>query len=156
MVTNLNHNLTKQIEEICNARGVRLTSQRKQVFELICASKKASSAYELLEALQKSAPQAKPPTVYRALDFLMEQGFIHRIESTNSFISCCSCNAHKHFSHILICDQCKDVIELQSDRLISLLESNAEQHQFQITNHVIESHGICHVCSSKLTKKNEM
>ncbi|XAW89740.1 zinc uptake transcriptional repressor Zur [Vibrio sp. CDRSL-10 TSBA] len=149
MVINLDTKLTKQIEEICAARGVRLTTQRKRVFELICASKKASSAYELLEDLKQSEPQAKPPTVYRALDFLMEQGFIHRVESTNSFISCCSCNAHKHFSQLLICDQCGNVIELQDDSLIALLADNAEKHGFKIDNHVIESHGVCQSCSSK-------
>ena len=149
MVIDLDNKLTKQIEEICAARGVRLTSQRKRVFELICASKKASSAYELLEDLKQSEPQAKPPTVYRALDFLMEQGFIHRVESTNSFISCCSCNAHKHFSQLLICDQCGNVIELQDDSLIALLADHAEKHGFKIVNHVIESHGVCQSCSSK-------
>lgn len=150
MVMNLDHKLTKQIEELCAARGVRLTSQRKRVFELICSSKKASSAYELLEDLKQSEPQAKPPTVYRALDFLLEQGFIHRVESTNSFISCCSCNANKHFSHLLICDECGNVIELQDDSLIALLASNAEKHGFNIVNHVIESHGVCQTCSSSL------
>ncbi len=141
--------LIKQVEEICAARGVRLTSQRKRVFELICASDKASSAYDLLDDLKKSEPQAKPPTVYRALDFLMEQGFIHRVESTNSFISCCSCNAHKHFSQLLICDKCGNVVELQDDHLIAQLEKNAELHGFKIANHVIESHGVCQSCSSK-------
>ncbi|WP_175443159.1 zinc uptake transcriptional repressor Zur [Vibrio sonorensis] len=148
MVINLDHQLIKQIEEICAARGVRLTPQRKRVFELICSSKKASTAYEILEDLKQSEPQAKPPTVYRALDFLMEQGFIHRVESTNSFISCCSCNAHKHYSHLLICDNCGNVIELQEDSLVALLENNAKKHGFKITNHVIESHGICQSCSS--------
>ena len=79
MVISLDLHLVKQVEEICSARGVRLTTQRKRVFELICESPKASSAYELLEDLKQSEPQAKPPTVYRALDFLLEQGFIHRV-----------------------------------------------------------------------------
>ncbi|MDG0803870.1 transcriptional repressor, partial [Pectobacterium polaris] len=64
MVIDLDKKLSQQIEEICAARGVRLTSQRKRVFELICASQKASSAYDLLEDLKVSEPQAKPPTVY--------------------------------------------------------------------------------------------
>ena len=143
----LEQNLTKQVEEICASRGVRLTSQRKRVFELICASKKSSSAYDLLEDLKKVEPQAKPPTVYRALDFLMEQGFIHRVESTNSFISCCSCNTNKHFFHLLICDNCGDVIELHDDDLVASLETNARNHAFKISKHVIESHGVCQACS---------
>ncbi len=153
MVMDLDQELVKQIEEICAARGVRLTPQRRTVFQLICASQKASSAYELLEQLKASEPQAKPPTVYRALDFLLEQGFIHRVESTNSFIQCCSCNAHKHYSHLLICDKCSNVIELQDDNLVTLLARNAEKRGFEITNHVIESHGICQSCTSD--KKEE-
>ena len=150
MVKNLDQTLIEQVEGICASRGVRLTPQRKRVFELILANKKASSAYELLEQLKQSEPQAKPPTVYRALDFLLEQGFIHRVESTNSFICCCSCNAHKHFSQLLICDKCGSVIELQDDDLISQLANNAEKHGFQLTNHVIESHGTCQACSTEL------
>ena len=152
MVKNLDHKLIKQIEEMCAARGVSLTPPRKRVFELICSSPKASSAYELLEELKKSEPQAKPPTVYRALDFLLEQGFIHRVESTNSFIQCSSCNAHKHYSHLLICDKCSNVIELQDDSLVALLKNNAEKHGFTITNHVIESHGVCQSCSNEQTE----
>ncbi len=145
----LDQQLVKQIEEICASRGVRLTAQRKKVFELICTSPKASSAYELLEQLQKVEPQAKPPTVYRALDFLLEQGFIHRVESTNSYIQCCSCNAHQHYSHLLICDKCSNVIELQDDSLVALLLENAEKHGFTITNHVLETHGVCRNCRSE-------
>ncbi|GAL27463.1 zinc uptake regulation protein ZUR [Vibrio variabilis] len=70
----MDQKLIKQLEDICSARGVRLTPQRKRVYELICESNKASSAYELLDLLKVSEPQAKPPTVYRALDFLLEQG----------------------------------------------------------------------------------
>lgn len=149
MVMNLNPKLLQQIEEICAARGVRLTAQRKRVFELICASQKASSAYELLEELKVSEPQAKPPTVYRALDFLLEQGFIHRVESTNSFISCTSCDAHQHFFHLLICDQCGNVTELDNDALNHLLEEDAQKQGFAISTHVIETHGVCQACRSE-------
>lgn len=74
MVKGLNPTIIEQIESICAERGVRLTPQRRRVFELICSNRRASSAYELLEQLKESEPQAKPPTVYRALDFLLEQG----------------------------------------------------------------------------------
>ncbi|EIY9463083.1 zinc uptake transcriptional repressor Zur [Vibrio vulnificus] len=149
MVKALDQTLVEQIEGICSARGVRLTPQRKRVFELICSNSRASSAYELLEQLKESEPQAKPPTVYRALEFLMEQGFIHRVESTNSFISCCSCNANQHFFQLLICDKCGDVVELQDDTLISLLANNAEKYGFKLTNQVVETHGTCKTCLSE-------
>lgn len=153
MVLSLEQASIQQIETLCQERGVRLTPQRRQVFELICARGKASSAYELLEQLKKREPQAKPPTVYRALDFLLEQGFIHRVESTNSFISCGACSGNKHFSQLLICDKCGTVIELQDDSLINLLTENANKYDFQMTNHVIESHGICQSCILNTNKQ---
>ncbi len=137
---------------MCTTRGVRFTPQRKKVFELICANKKASSAYELLDQLKESEPQAKPPTVYRALDFLLEQGFIHRVESTNSYISCCSCDHRQHYFQLLICDQCGDVVELHNDELMAILANSAQQHHFQVTNQVVETHGICQKCSTKMNK----
>lgn len=149
----MKQSLIKQLEAICSDRGVRLTPQRRLVFELINKNKKASSAYELLEQLKQVEPQAKPPTVYRALDFLLEQGFIHRVESTNSFVSCCSFGEHKHFSHLLICDKCGNVVELQDDNLIALLNKNIENYQFQFSNHVIESHGVCKSCTSLENKQ---
>ena len=150
-MASLDQSLLERAEDICKSRGVRFTPQRKRVYELICASKGASSAYELLEKLKESEPQAKPPTIYRALDFLLEQGLIHRVESENSFISCCSCSVNKHYSHLLICDQCGNVTEFQDDSLIALLANNAEQHGFRITNHVIETHGTCQKCLNDLT-----
>lgn len=134
------------IERLCTQRGVRLTAQRKQVFLLICQAQKSSSAYELLEALQKIQPQAKPPTIYRALDFLIEQGFVHRIESTNTYIACHFSHSDKHYSQLLVCTQCANVTELQDDAVITLLTKNAQQRGFHLSHHVIESHGICSSC----------
>ncbi|WP_446751374.1 zinc uptake transcriptional repressor Zur [Vibrio sp. S17_S38] len=146
----LNKRLLQQVLERCQQKGVRLTSQRQQVLELIWQQKGSSTAYELLDKLKVNEPQAKPPTVYRALEFLLEQGFIHRVESTNSFVSCCFFgdhpHEHKHFSHLLICDQCGDVSELQDDALVALLTKNIEDHGFALTNHVIETHGTCKNC----------
>ncbi len=146
----MNQSLLERAESVCLSRGVRFTPQRKRVYELICTNKSASSAYELLEQLKQSEPQAKPPTIYRALDFLLKQGLIHRVESENSFITCSSCGMNKHYSHLLICDQCGNVAELQDDNLIALLAKNAEKHGFRITNHVIETHGTCHNCLSNM------
>ncbi len=141
--------LLEHANHICEIRGVRFTSQRKRVLELVSTSKRALSAYELLEQLQKSEPQAKPPTIYRALDFLMQQGFIHKVESNNSFVPCCLCDQDKHFSQLLICEKCGSVTEKQDDNLTALLTGNADKHGFSVTHHVIETHGICQDCSAK-------
>ncbi|MGL9774054.1 MAG: zinc uptake transcriptional repressor Zur [Sodalis sp. (in: enterobacteria)] len=85
MKTTTENPLLSQAEELCEQRNVRLTPQRQEVLRLMSQQNGAISAYDLLDLLRQSEPQAKPPTVYRALDFLLEQGFVHRVESTNSF-----------------------------------------------------------------------
>ena len=78
--------LLAQAEKICAQRNVRLTPQRLEVLRLMSLQDGAISAYDLLDLLREAEPQAKPPTVYRALDFLLEQGFVHKVESTNSYV----------------------------------------------------------------------
>ena len=68
-------------EKLCAQRGVRLTPQRLEVLRLMSLQQGAISAYDLLDLLRDKEPQAKPPTVYRALEFLLEQGFVHKVES---------------------------------------------------------------------------
>lgn len=103
--------LLSQAEQLCQQRNVRLTPQRLEVLRLMTEQKGAISAYDLLDLLRVSEPQAKPPTVYRALDFLLEQGFIHRVESNNSYVVCHHFEEAEHSSAMLICDRCGSVNE---------------------------------------------
>lgn len=80
--------LLAQAEKLCAQRNVRLTPQRLEVLRLMSLQQGAISAYDLLDLLRETEPQAKPPTIYRALDFLLEQGFVHKVESTNSYVVC--------------------------------------------------------------------
>ncbi|MCG7498743.1 zinc uptake transcriptional repressor Zur [Vibrio sp. Of7-15] len=138
--------LLTKAEQLCQQRGVRLTPQRLRVLELIITHQGAISAYELLDLLRETEPQAKPPTVYRALDFLLSQGFIHRVESTNSFVSCCAIGSTEHCSQLLICDKCGNVEEYHDDNLTHDLKRNAEQLGFVVKHHVLETHGTCKKC----------
>ena len=87
---------------LCSERGVQLTTIRRQVLELIWGNHKAVKAYDLLDQMKPLQQSAKPATVYRALDFLLEQGLIHRVESLNAFIGC-SCSESQHELLLLIC-----------------------------------------------------
>ncbi|KTF06896.1 ferric uptake regulator family protein [marine sediment metagenome] len=102
-------------------------------------------AYELLDSLKETESSAKPATVYRALDFLLDFGFIHRLESTNAFVACYhfGCN---HPVQFLICDSCGDVAEIQSEGLQETLDSQAKQHGFKVSKQTIEAHGLCADC----------
>lgn len=105
-------------------------------------------AYELLEQLKASEPAAKPATIYRALDFLTEQGFIHKIESTNSFLLCHHFEQH-HPAQLLICDQCGHVDELHSSPLQQELIKLASEKGFLIQRQTVEAHGSCQSCRKK-------
>ena len=96
--------------EICKSKNVRFTPVRQQVFTLMAEHQGAISAYDLLEKLQAFDSKAKPPTIYRALEFLLENHFIHRIESLNAYIMCCHLGC-EHPMQLLICNNCKDIIE---------------------------------------------
>jgi Fur family zinc uptake transcriptional regulator len=80
--------LLAQAEKLCAQRNVRLTPQRLEVLRLMSLQQGAISAYDLLDLLRESEPQAKPPTVYRALDFLLEQGFVHKLNPQTAM--CCA------------------------------------------------------------------
>ncbi len=135
----------KTAEKICNESGKRFTSQRKAILELICSSHKAIGAYELLEQFQKQDPKAKPITIYRNLEFLLENGLIHKIESLNAFIGCLDAGKHHHTA-ILICKVCHNAYEFIAEQAIQNLQEISMEHQFQTESLIIELHGYCASC----------
>ncbi len=133
-------------EIICMDKGVRLTPIRRRILELICSSHKAIGAYELLDLFREEDPKAKPVTIYRALDFLMEIGLVHKIESLNAFIGCLQAET-THQSVILICDNCKNAYELDATSVYQTLFAMSKRIQFAPTSLTIELHGLCFSCS---------
>jgi Fur family transcriptional regulator, zinc uptake regulator len=131
--------------EICKSKNVRFTNVRQQVFTLMVNHKGAISAYELLEKLQAFDSKAKPPTIYRALEFLLENHFIHRIESLNAYLMCCHLGC-EHPMQLLICEKCKQVIEVSDPIIDEAFSTKASQFGFKITNKVLEAHGVCNKC----------
>lgn len=137
------------IEKLCIKRGIRLTPQRKTVVALMLKANKAMSAYDLLDQLKELEPQAKPPTIYRALDFLMEQGFIHKVESINGYIICPHFDDPSHISILFICDKCQSITEEHSSVIEEQLQALADQNKFMVQHSVLEIHGTCRQCKTK-------
>ncbi|CDG18950.1 zinc uptake transcriptional repressor Zur [Xenorhabdus doucetiae] len=138
--------LLAQAEAICLSRGVRLTPQRLEILRLITQQPGAISAYDLLDLLREVEPQAKPPTVYRGLEFLLEQGFIHKIESTNSYVICHHFEQPCHTSAMFICEFCGSVTEKEAKDIESAIQQLAQGTGFHLRNSVIEIHGLCFSC----------
>jgi Fur family zinc uptake transcriptional regulator len=135
----------RAVEHASEERGLRLTPLRKEVLELIAASRKPIKAYDLLDLLRERHGNAAPPTVYRALDFLLDNGFIHKLESINSYVSCHH-PAEAHQVPFLICDSCSSAEEVCDDRVADLIEAQAKALGFKPQAQTLEVHGTCKNC----------
>jgi len=133
--------------QLCAQRGVRFTPQRRRVLELVCRAQRPVGAYEILDQLRDGAPAA-PPTVYRALDFLLEQGLVHKLETLHAFVGCTH-PEHPHASQFLICSDCGRVNELESDAIADDLQSMAQRSGFRPKRPVIEVLGTCADCTAE-------
>ena len=136
----------KKAEIICNDKGVKLTKLRQRVLKLIWKSHGYVKAYDLLNDLKKNYASAKPPTVYRSLDFLMEHGFIHKIQSLNAFVGCSHPDEHED-CYFLICKECKNIEECCSNTVKKVLTSTSGKNNFSPNQVTLEISGICQDCS---------
>lgn len=135
-------------EQLCLSRGVQLTPIRHKVLELIWNSHKAVKAYDLLDQIRPINDAAKPSTVYRALDFLLEQGLIHRVESLNAFVGC-HCSGVQHDQLLLICTACHMVEERPAPLVLSALAQELGEAGFIPQRKTIEIHGLCEACQKQ-------
>ncbi|KRW74595.1 Fur family transcriptional regulator [Pseudomonas sp. TTU2014-096BSC] len=135
-----------EADTLCARQGVRLTALRKRVLELVWQSHKPLGAYDILAVLsEQDGRRAAPPTVYRALDFLLENGLVHRIASLNAFIGC-SHPEHPHQGQFLICRSCHTAIELENAAVSDAIAAAAASVDFQVEAQTVEVVGICAPC----------
>jgi Fur family zinc uptake transcriptional regulator len=146
-----NKELTRVLERaeaLCRERGVRLTDQRKAVLRLLCISDKPLSAYELLERMRDVVKNPAPPTIYRALDFLLAQGLVHKLESLHAYMGCAHPD-HPHAGQFLICDDCGEVAEVEDSIVAMSLKAAGQAIGFHTKQPVIELLGTCAQCTAK-------
>jgi Fur family zinc uptake transcriptional regulator len=134
-------------ESLCAARDVRLTAIRRQVLELLAESHQPLGAYEVMDRLAGNGPRPAPITVYRALEFLVDNGLVHRIESRNAFLACI--NNHETGAPVvfLICQRCGAVGETPSAEVTRTLAAAAKRAGFTPKAPVIEITGVCSHCA---------
>jgi Fur family zinc uptake transcriptional regulator len=132
---------------ICESRGVRLTDLRRQVLGLILDRDSPTGAYDLLDQLKATRESAAPPTVYRALEFLLEQGLIHKVERLSAFVGCIAHDDHDHAAQFFICRTCGRVTELEDHELSHALEHAAKRLGFTLGKATIEAEGQCADCA---------
>lgn len=133
--------------KVCEENKVRLTPIREKVLRLVWQSHNPLGAYDILPMLSENGKAAAPPTVYRALDFLVAQGLVHRIASLNAFVGC-SVWSDKHVSQFLLCRKCGVAIEIEAPAITQAIAHNADQYGFETDNESIEISGLCQCCQS--------
>ena len=134
-------------EKICLDKGLRLTELRKRVLELVWESHGPVKAYDILDKLGGKNATAKPPTVYRSLDFLTEHGLVHKLNSLNAYVGC-SHPAQKHACYFLICNQCCEVKECCNEVLTSAIDTTSATHNFMVSSVTLEIEGLCEHCAN--------
>lgn len=129
---------------VCQARGQRLTPVRRRVLELVWASHSPIGAYEIMRKIDVGRPAA-PPTVYRALDFLVAQHLVHRIDSRNAFVGC-AYPERQHGACFLLCESCGSAAELDDPAVLSALAEAAGGRGFAVAQQTVELRGQCRHC----------
>ncbi|QFS81698.1 Zinc uptake regulation protein [Roseivivax sp. THAF40] len=135
-------------EAHCREEGLRFTPVRRAALEILLGEHRALGAYELLDKLHAAGFGSQPPVAYRALDFLVAHGFVHKIERLNAFIACAHPGA-THSPAFLICRLCDAVAEAQSVPLRGSLGEAAEATGFHIERTVVEALGVCPTCATE-------
>ncbi|WP_086653354.1 Fur family transcriptional regulator [Acetobacter malorum] len=153
-------------DALCSRQGGRMTQQRREILGLILDAKTPVGAYDLLEKIKTPDRRPAPPTVYRALDFLLEHGLIHRIERLSAFVPCTHllhdapghnpdhCHDHDHdtclhTAQFLICKSCKSVTEIADSSLLTTLRGICREQDFVMQGASIEVVGLCADCAAK-------
>jgi len=134
-------------EALARQHKLRLTARRREVLKIIARSHRPLGAYEVLAALGRGRRQTpKPPTVYRALEFLVSQGLVHRIDSKNAFVACFR-PSHAHRAHFFLCENCGCASEVTGESLGAALASCAREAGFEVTRETVEIAGRCRACA---------
>lgn len=136
-----------EVERACEQRGLRLTPIRANALRLIANAGRPIKAYDLLDQMKATHDAAAPPTVYRALDFLLEHGFIHKLASINAYVGCHHPGAAQHAVPFLICDSCQSATELEDERIVESLDARARAMGFTPQAQTLEVHGLCANCA---------
>ncbi|HLA01365.1 MAG TPA: transcriptional repressor [Aestuariivirga sp.] len=138
--------LIARAERTCERRGSKLTGQRREILSSVAQSHSAVGAYDIIERMAEHGPRPAPITVYRALDFLLAHGLVHKIESRNAFVAC----SHSHEglpAALLICETCGTVAELDAPEIFERIAQKAKAQKFSPARTVIEMSGTCGSCA---------
>ena len=136
----------QEAEQYCQENGLNFTPVRRKVLEILIQKNTAIGAYEILDLLREAGFKNQPPVAYRALEFLVQNGFAHKIEQLNSFIGCMH-PGKDHSPAFMICRNCESVSEEEALTRNFSVSQIASKAGFTVEKAVIEARGLCHSCA---------
>lgn len=149
-------NIIDHAEQQCSDHGVKLTDKRKKVLLGLLNTKRAMSAYELVDYCKTEFNETLPPmSVYRILEFLQQEQLVHKLNLANKFVACShiSCDHAHAFSQLLICHKCQKVKEITIDKtVLNKLEANIVDADYHLISPHFEMTCLCNECASSLKK----
>jgi Fur family zinc uptake transcriptional regulator len=134
-----------EAEASCIKRGVQLTPLRREVFELLLLRGGSAKAYDLQDDMRRRRERVAPTTVYRALEFLMEQDLVHRVDATNSFVACTAQHGER-FPIVLVCARCEETTEWHDESAARLIAAILRERSSGFFGTGIEVKGLCDSC----------
>lgn len=135
-----------QAEKVCLAAGLHWTEPRRRTFELLATAAQPVKAYDLIARFSETAP-TNPPTVYRALDFLMSLGLVHQVKTLNAFVACAG-PVQPHRAQFLVCDCCSEAVELPLTDIVDI-DAAAAKRGYTVTSAMVEMRGLCSACRQR-------
>ena len=144
-------------DALCASRGLRLTPLRRQVLSYLLEARQPVKAYDILDALRHDAPKAlTPASVYRSLEFLLQAGLVHRVETLNAFVACAgACNEPHDPVFMLVCPGCRKSREINDPDLYQTIFSTMQQRGFQLQGDTVELTGLCPGCAATSAGKQQ-
>jgi Fur family transcriptional regulator, zinc uptake regulator len=137
-----------KVERACSASGLQLTTLRRQVLDILAKAPAPLGAYAIIDKMSRVQQRAvAPPTVYRTLEFFLEHGFLHKIESRNAYAPCKHVG-HNHHGILLVCERCGRTDEMEDATVDKLLQEIATKARFASQRQVVEIQGLCQSCDS--------
>ena len=142
-------------DALCSRRGLRLTRVRRLVLEFLLDAKMPVKAYDILDALRHDAPKAlTPASIYRALDYLLQEGLVHKVGTLNAYVACAqtcaeTCNQRHAPVFMLVCPGCRKSREIHDPGLYQTIFSTMQQQGFQLQGDTVELTGICPGCAQR-------
>ena len=136
-----------EVERACSQQGLHLTPLRRRVLDILAESSAPLGAYAIIEQLsRREGKRIAPPTVYRTLEFFLDHGFIHKIESRNAYAPC-EHLGHAHQGVLLLCEKCGRSDEIEDVGLDHLLRETAARAGFAPHRQMVELLGLCRDCA---------